>query len=163
MRRFVAFVVVLVTAAAMLGAYPATARAGDLVPFKGSTEYVLVPGDPTETSHVFVGTGVATHTGRSRTFATVVPHRDAPHPYYSVDATITAANGDKIIVSGMAFFTSLDLTTGTATATGAVDITGGTGRFDGATGTIYIDDKFTLDAHGNVIADDQTLEGSISF
>lgn len=139
------------------------------VPFKGSTDYTRSP-DPAQPGR-FDGTGIGTYTGRSTTVAFIVPQFDQDnHPigYLVREGVITAANGDQISISGEATFTSYNYTPGTggtATATGWVDITGGTGRFAGATGRLNFEDEFTLDSNGRVYSDHQTItEGSwISF
>ena len=125
------------------------------VPFKARTDYT--PSEPG--SLTFVGTGTGTHTGKFTAIASVTTYLDLTG--YSVSAVVTAANGDQINFSGNATFTSFSSTTATATGTG--EITGGTGRFEGATGDVTFNDNFTVVNGTTIVSDHQTTEGSISF
>jgi hypothetical protein len=163
MKPFVVFVVVLVAAAAVLGAYPATVRADHPVPFKGTMDYAFTGPGPGN-SREFDGVGVGTHTGLSTVVAFVVPHRDPRN--YDVSGTITAANGDQIFfVNGHATFNPIDPQHPLiATADGTAEIMGGTGRFTNATGEFSFHDEFTLDpVTGRVSTDHQTYKGVISY
>jgi hypothetical protein len=154
MKPFVVFVVVLVAAAAVLGAYSATVKADHAVPFKSATYYEL-QGNLEDGSHLFVGTGVGSHIGRSTTVAYVLTNRPVG---YSVHGTITAANGDEINFSGGAKFTSPTTTQGT------VSLMGGTGRFENATGVFNYEEVLTYDpTHTFVIAVQQAGTGLISY
>ena len=134
----------------------ATPAAAVTVPFKGSIDYTRIGPGSEPGSLVFIGTGHATHTGLSTIDAVVVPHREETPPTYSVSGVITAANGDQINFSGNATFTS------PTTAIGTAEITGGTGRFENATGVLDFTDEFAM-ADGVIVADHQTITGSISF
>lgn len=81
----------------------------------------------------------------------------------SNDGTITAANGDVVMVemdpANPYRFVSVDFSTGEFESTGGSFIVGGTGRFDGATGS------FTIKGTGNVFVPGSAVfvaEGMIS-
>ena len=149
MKPFVVSIVVFVTAAAMLGASPATVGADQAVPvpFKGRAEYTLTAVEPDGTLR-YIGTGHATHLGLFTADASLFPHGDGT---FSVTAVFTAANGDQLFFIGEGEFTTPTSVLGTAT------ITGGTGRFEGATG-----DAVFMDVTSVVLVD-QTFEGTIRF
>jgi hypothetical protein len=71
---------------------------------------------------------------------------------------LTAANGDQIFVaaSGTSCF---DLSTGLVDLSGTQTITGGSGRFEGASGTLTV--AGTVNPATNTIS--YTLEGTISY
>ena len=110
------------------------AAAGEQVPFKGSLEGVvtITPLKPPYVSVLVNATGNATHLGR---FTLAIPHmvnranRSATGTYQFV-----AANGDTLTASfsGKATPTA---TRGVLSIVEAATITGGTGRFAGATGS----------------------------
>lgn len=125
-----------------LAALAVTSIAGPLVsaeqvPFKGTLEATVnvtpVPGSPPTIVDVLVeGTGNATHLGK---FTFDVPHRvnratrTASGAYH-----FTAANGDTL----SADFTGQSMPTATLGVISIMEtanITGGTGRFEGATGS----------------------------
>ena len=149
MKPLVVSIVVLVAAAALLGAYPAIAGADPAVPvpFKGRAEYTLSAVEPDGTLR-YVGTGHATHLGLFTADASLFPDGDGK---FSATATFTAANGDQLFLIAEGAFTSPTSVVGTAT------ITGGTGRFEGATG-----DADFVDITSIVLVD-QTFEGTIQF
>ena len=125
-----------------LAALAVTAIAGPLaaaeqVPFKGSLDGVVtvtpVPGGPPTTVDVLVeGTGNATQLGQ---FTLTIPHRvDRATRTASGSYHFTAANGDTL----SADFTGQSMPTATLGVISIAEtatITGGTGRFDGATGS----------------------------
>src|SRR5262249_17023622 len=98
MKPFIVSIVVLVGAAALLGAYPATAGADPTVPvpFKGRAEYTLTAVEPDGTLR-YIGTGHATHLGLFTADASLFPHGDGT---FSVTAVFTAANGDQLFFIG---------------------------------------------------------------
>ena len=117
------------------------AAAAEQVPFKGSLEGVVthIPVDP-QTDYVVVdATGTATHLGQ---FAVTVPHfvnnttRTATGLYQ-----FTAANGDTLTAqfTGQASPTA---TPGVIYIVETATITGGTGRFAGATGSFVVERLF---------------------
>ena len=150
MKPLVVSIMVLVTAAALLGASPATVGADPAVPvpFKGRAEYTLTYAAPDGSVLVYNGTGHATHLGLFTADASLFPHGDGT---FSATATFTAANGDQLFLIAEGAFTSPTSVLGTAT------ITGGTGRFEGATG-----DADFMDITSIVLVD-QTFEGTIQF
>ena len=95
------------------------------VPFKGRFLLDLTNG--------VVGTGVATHVG---SFTLVALDNQEGFPYITGTVTITAANGDEIFVTHTGYFQ--DLGNGRAVADFDNTITGGTGRFAGASGRFAI-------------------------
>jgi hypothetical protein len=127
---------VALTVLSILGfAHPALA--GILVPFNGELDGVVTHTavDP-QTDYVVVdATGTATQLGR---FGVVAPHyvntttRTASGAY-----EFTAANGDKVYASftGQATPTA---TPGVISIVETATITGGTGRFEGATGGFVV-------------------------
>jgi hypothetical protein len=136
----VALVFVALTSLAAPGA--ADAAAGGLVPFKGTLEGVetasINPGPPPTATIQGVGTGHATHLGR---FTYDNPHTvDLLALHGCGTWTFTAANGDTLTASGCGDATVVSGTPPTAVLsiveTG--EITGGTGRFAGATGSFTV-------------------------
>lgn len=131
-----------VIAAALLLCLAGPVAAGDQVPFQGtlSGTVTVTPLTPPIASVEIDGTGVATQLGR---FTLDVPHivnqatRIATGTY-----EFTAANGDTLTASfsGQATLVAPGVLTVAETAT----ITGGTGRFDGATGSFTSERTFTV-------------------
>jgi hypothetical protein len=124
-------------ASAVTGAAATEAKGGSALPFKGtlqSTEYVVSGDDASDVRHLD-GTGSATHLGRFTLSADFTVIRATGNA--TGTATWTAANGDEIRVSvvGHGDIVVFPIVTITETHT----ITGGTGRFADATGTITIE------------------------
>ena len=149
MKPLVVSIVVLMAAAALLGASPATVGADPAVPvpFNGRAEYTLTAVEPDGTLR-YIGTGLATHLGLFTADASLFPDGDGK---FSATATFTAANGDQLFLIAEGAFTSPTSVVGTAT------ITGGTGRFEGATGGADFMDITSI------VLVDQTFEGTIQF
>jgi hypothetical protein len=126
------------------------ASAGDEVPFKGQADEVITGTEQAPDGlHITVfATGQATHLGSFTRNANVVVHPDA-----EVVGTLvwTAANGDQLFADLVAAFISPTAAAGTYT------FTGGTGRFENATGEA---DFETVTSDG--IHFDLTFEGTIS-
>lgn len=86
--------------------------------------------------------GIMTHVGKYTGVDNVPPEFIAPTPECGCDfiqlgdETITAANGDKIYTKSTSYITIVDASSGTYT--GTWEITDGTGRFAGATGSATI-------------------------
>ena len=125
-----------------LAALAVTSIAGPLVaaeqvPFKGTLDATVtvtpVPGSPPTIVDVLVeGSGNATHLGK---FTFDIPHRvNRATRTASGSYHFTAANGDMLSAdfSGQSMPTA---TLGVISITETATITGGTGRFDGATGS----------------------------
>ena len=138
-----------------------SAAAGEQVPFEGTLEgtYTTTPVDPSVPLIVFnhlEATGNASHLG---TFAYDFPHivDRTVRPSTGIgSATFTAANGDKVFadIVGEATLIVPGLLSGVEHGT----ITGGTGRFAGATGSFVIErliDNFNFTTVGS-------FEGTIS-
>jgi hypothetical protein len=109
--------------------------AGEQVPFRGRLEgsftSTLIPGNPPIVSAFVEGTGNATHLGRFR-FANQHQVNLATR-FLTGSYTLIAANGDRLFAnfSGQASATP---TPGVLAVVETVTISGGTGRFAGATG-----------------------------
>jgi hypothetical protein len=111
------------------------ALAGDLVPFKGTwqgqTQSAVPTADPDVVLVISAGEGRATHPGR---LMMVSPHYTTISTFaVEGEQIFTAANGDMLT----AHFTGQFVPTpdGALEATLPCTITGGTGRFAGATGS----------------------------
>ena len=148
MKRFFVFLVAVLTAAAMLGAFPAIVGADPGVPFKARAEL-------TRTSlqelggtllMTFVGTGNSTHLGRFTEDASVIVRGDGS---FSATVVLTAANGDQVFKSAE----------GASVSAGTFTVNGGTGRFMNATGAGVVM-HVSSDGFAHVA---QTFEGTIEF
>ena len=138
--------------------------AGEQVPFKGSfTGVVTVTGGPTDSiwSAAVDATGNATHLGQ---FTLAIPHQvnrgtsPFPFPWTSTGSyQFVAANGDTLFASFTGQVSSTP-TPGVLAAVEIATITGGTGRFAGATGS------FVTERWYDTIAGTTTgyFEGTIS-
>lgn len=118
--------------------------AGDQVPFKGRLDgtVTITPIDPPFVSAFIEGKGNATHLGR---FTVEIPH--IVNQAIRVGAgtyEFTAANGDVLTAdfTGQAMLVAPGVVSISETAT----ITGGTGRFAGATGSFTIERTFFVAA-----------------
>ena len=116
--------------------------AGDQLPFKGtlSATATVTPLEPPFASVVIEGTGNATQLGH---FALDFPHLvNQTTRIGSGTYTLTAANGDTLTadVTGQATL----LSPGVLAVAETGVITGGTGRFAGATGTFSVERTFFL-------------------
>jgi hypothetical protein len=152
MKSFVIFLLAILTAAAMLGSFPALGDDSDDdhgLPFKGSAELTrtsvqaLPHGDVLMT---FVGTGNGTHLGPFTEDAVVVIHVDGS---FSAIVVLTAANGDQVFKSAE----------GPSVGSGNFRVNGGTGRFRDATGSGVVKHA-SSDGFAHVA---QTYEGTIRF
>jgi hypothetical protein len=126
-------------------------------PFKGSSENQAVSAVPVDPDDVFVttlGQGNATHLGA---FTFISPHLSGLSDF-SIDGTqdFTAANGDHLFATLHGNLHPVVDETGHVFLAGTVQavITGGTGRFEGATGsfafTLFFD---TATAHSTATID----------
>lgn len=140
--RLLRLVVLLFMLAAILGLGAARqADAAEQVPFTGTftTSGVATPCGPMTLCISVRGSGEATHLGRTQMTKSVVLHLTfEPCPggtvnHYTVEQTLTAANGDTLTMSGSGTSCSGP---GGLVATGTFSVTDGTGRFSGASGTI---------------------------
>ena len=146
------------TAAALLLSLAGPASAGDQVPFKGTLAGTasVTPLTPPIVAVEIQATGTATHIGR---FTLEAPHVVNQATLTAVGTyLITAANGDTITADLAGTAVMVDppnVIAVTETAT----VTGGTGRFAGATGSIQVERVFNR-ATGVTTG---TLQGWISF
>jgi hypothetical protein len=116
--------------------------AGDQVPFRGtlSGTVTVTPLTPPNASVLIEGSGVAAQLGR---FTLEVPHEVNQATRIAVGTYVfTAANGDTLTATftGQATLVAPGVLTVSETAT----ISGGTGRFDGATGSFTAERTFTV-------------------
>jgi hypothetical protein len=120
-----------------VSALPVRASAGQLVPFRGGLEGLVThtPVDATTDFVVVEATGAATQLGR---FELTAAHfvntaaRTAAGTY-----EFTAANGDTLSANFTGRASPTDVP-GVIAVVETVTITGGTGRFEGATGTFTV-------------------------
>jgi hypothetical protein len=130
----------LIAAALLLSLAPRVS-AGEQIPFKGtlSGTAVITPLNPPIVSVAIDATGTATHIGR---FTLAAPHVVNQATLTAVGTyLITAANGDTItadLAGTAAMVEPPNVLAITETAT----VTGGTGRFAGATGSIQVERVF---------------------
>lgn len=141
-------------------------RTVKLVPFKASQ--TQTPGDPSgiacpagETPGLATAEGTGTHLGNFT--SVVITCVNGPAGVWSrVDGTFTAANGDQLEIEmdavNFARVIFFDPSTGDFISAGGLNVVGGTGRFDGATGSM------TFRSTGNVFLPGAltTLVGEIS-
>jgi hypothetical protein len=132
MKRY-HFVASLALAVLVVVGFAGTLPAGDLVPFKGTFDgdVTVVPAPPSLFATVDA-TGHATHLGE---FTLTIPHLVNPgdgtaHGKY----TFTAANGDEVFADFFGVAEATDVF-GVLYIVETATITGGTGRFAGATGS----------------------------
>src|SRR5215470_16390973 len=130
-------VVMLIAIGAIgIGANSASAAAGDQVPFRASFSGTAAFTSPT--TAVFTGTGIATHLGLStneNNITVLGPDSSCSGGFANKNVEmLTAANGDTLVLTGPH---DVGCPTGRPNAvhgTGDWTVTGGTGRFAGATG-----------------------------
>ena len=129
------------------------------VPFKGSyeTSIAVLQGPPNLVQRVS-GTGIASHLGKSTFEATSYVTVSFPAPFaVSGERTITAANGDQLFTTFTG--TSTPVVNGMNGADLVETITGGTGRFENASGS------FTVAARNNFLTSSfrADFEGYIKY
>ena len=108
-----------------------------VVPIKGTTNCFVDLSSMTVSSHGFATGGLGHWTALGHIDKVVM---DANRAVYSGTFTVTTANGDLVFLS---FTTSWQLSTGQGTH--EIHVTGGTGRFVGASGDGIADCTITLD------------------
>lgn len=110
------------------------AASGGQVPFHGSYSGMAVLTSPTTAT--FRGKGIATYLGSSTNEASIVvtgPYSSCPGGLASDhDETLTAANGDTLML--ISYDNACPTSPGIFHGIGHWVVTGGTGRFSGATG-----------------------------
>jgi hypothetical protein len=109
-----------------------TVRAGDLVPFKGQGSFTGTSEtvDPNTGNLIITGVvaGNLSHLGRTTGTATQITF--APdYVSFTIEVTFVAANGDELFATFEGNFVDSNFD-----SEGTFSITGGTGRFDGASG-----------------------------
>jgi hypothetical protein len=141
-------------------------------PFKGDgSGTTAVSGGPSTFTSVTVGTVNSTHLGKGAYAVNATQNwglsaNCAGSPVQAVDTgsmTLTAANG--ATVTGTISGTTCELAPFNNTTYGTtltMTVTGGTGRFDGATGSIVISGLSTGPA-GGPFSDVSTMTGTISY
>ena len=132
------------------------AQAPHEVPFKGSLSgtVAVTPVDPPFFNVVITASGEATHLGR---FSLVVPHLvNFATAVGEGDFNFTAANGDVLTAH---FTGTADTSTPIFTIVEHATITGGTGRFAGATGSFTARRSYDPAAQTTT----GTIDGTISF
>jgi hypothetical protein len=131
--------VTLVALFALLGAIPTSAAASTEVPFRATLTETssAAPCGGTLLCVTVNGIGQATHLGRtSESSSPVVDTSTSPAPGCFSETrttTLTAANGDQITLAGPGQVCNTSPTTASTLDTWTV--TGGTGRFSGASGS----------------------------
>ena len=124
--------------------------AGEQVPFKGSFEGVVTvtvtPGSPPIASANVNATGVATHLGQ---FTLAIPHSVIFTPTFPRTSSgfynFVAANGDTLSASFTGLVNPIPGVPGVLAAVESANITGGTGRFAGATGDFTVERVALID------------------
>ena len=138
MRILIRFssILTIILASTMVLFTALSATAGDQVPFKSTAALMSVPaqnnaGCPVEATRMNVtGLGIASHLGTISVSEYVCLNPDLTFLAYF---TITAANGDQLTGSAVGYGVPTSQTT--FTIHGQWIFTGGTGRFQGATGS----------------------------
>ena len=154
-----------VTAVFGLLCFSGPVAGSDQVPFKGrlrttaATDPVFCGPSVCGFNATITGGGRAAHLGRYGWFSThTVSFLTSPFTVSGGDLTLTAANGDQLFgtYSGTSQFVGVDLLTFTLN----IEIDGGTGRFEGAEGSITATGE--VDASDPANPSTATLEGSLS-
>jgi hypothetical protein len=140
--------------AATIAATAIAAAKGANRPLKLEGQAVIVAGDPGELQTT-AGSGKGSHLGKVTSSGDVTFGPSSLGPTFVLGTgsqVFTAANGDQLFTSF-----SGDLNLDTLTATVPFLITGGTGRFQGASGSFTAEigadsslTSFTFDASGNI-------------
>lgn len=138
-------VLAVMTALLALG-LAAPVAAADQVPFKGSLEgtVTITPLDPPFASVLIEGTGNATQLGRYSVEFIATVNQTTRQGVGPGRLVFTAANGDTLTAEGMGQATLV--APGVLSITETASITGGTGRFAGATGSFVIERTFFVAA-----------------
>ena len=133
-RRHTLVVMLIAMATIGIGGHPASAAGTHQVPFQAS--YSGTAAFTSATTALFTGTGTARHLGRSTNVnhITVSGPASCPGGFANINIeTLTAANGDKLVLTGDHDVGCL-IAPKVVHGTGDWTVTGGTGRFAGATG-----------------------------
>jgi hypothetical protein len=133
-KRHMLVVMLIAMGTIGIGANSASAAAGHQVPFRAS--YSGTAAFTSATTALLTGTGIASYLGRStnENHITVSGPASCPSGFANINIeTLTAANGDTLVLTGDH---DQACPTGPEAVHGIGDwtVTGGTGRFAGATG-----------------------------
>lgn len=158
----------LAGALAAVGLIASVASAASAVPFQASfaETFSVYAGGPCPANAMCAaetGTGNATHMGKSsESFTAVVslPISATGCTPESSSGTLTAANGDEVFVTASGTFCQTSVSS--ATDTGTFQVTGGTGRFVGATGGGAYDSTININATWSGGTSTSTYTGTIS-
>ena len=149
------FVVSIISTAPISGA--------NSVPLKGTWSGVTVSADPSTFPVVQIvadGNGQLTHLGR---YFMTSPHTTDVFTGETIgDQIFTGANGDTL-TAFCAGFPQQDPATGIVAGGLDCDITGGTGRFEGASGSYVFFLHASPDPNGPGFVTEATIDGEISF
>jgi hypothetical protein len=134
-KRYMLVVMLIAMGTIGIGANSASAAAGHPVPFRAS--YSGTAAFTSATTALLTGTGIASHLGRSTNvnhITVIGPATSCPGGFANINVeTLTAANGDTLVLTGP-HDVGCPTRPGVVHGTGDWTVTGGTGRFAGATG-----------------------------
>jgi hypothetical protein len=136
--------------------------AHEQVPFKGTFDPIVVSSTPIDDTHVLIEFDVhilATQLGKARGPASAILDLTTLE-YVDGEATWVAANGDAIFITFAGQFVPTD-TPGLFDNVETLEIVGGTGRFDGATGACVAGGQFDVITQSAPAP--APFEGTISF
>ena len=135
-KRHLLVVMLIAMGTIGIGANSASAAAGHQVPFRASYSGTATFNSAAGTA-LFTGTGIASHLGRSTNVNNITvlgPDTSCPGGFANKNIeTLTAANGDMLMLKGP-HDVGCPIRPGVVHGTGDWTVTGGTGRFAGATG-----------------------------
>ena len=136
-KRHMLVVMLIAMGTIGIGANSASAAAGHQVPFRAS--YSGTAAFTSATTALFTGTGIASHLGSSTNVNNITvlgPDTSCPGGFANKNVeTLTAANGDMLMLKGPHDVGCPSPTDPNVVhGTGDWTVTGGTGRFAGATG-----------------------------
>jgi len=165
-RRSAVHTTLTIAVIAAAGVLAPAAIAGSQTPFSAAMSGIVDDTSCGVQTICLTGTdvGIATHLGLATlTKATIIPQQvtettcdnGALLQSYTERATLIAANGDTLTLSGGGIACPIF---GRVTATGELIVTGGTGRFTGATGSL----AESIDHNRFTQAETVTLHGTIS-
>ena len=139
---------------------PSPVQAGDQVPFRASwdAQIEITPLNPPLVAVSGLGEGRATHLGRmtAQSIAEVVNLATGEG---AASYRFTAANGDEVHVNFV--FTAIPISATTFAIQGVWQETGGTGRFDGASGSGSYEGKVEFTGPVNAVGHFE-MQGTIS-
>ena len=135
-KRHILVVMLIAMGTIGIGANSASAAAGHQVPFRASYSGTAAFNSATGTA-LFTGTGIASDLGRSTNVNNITVLSgpvNCPGGFANKNVeTLTAANGDQLMLTGP-HDVGCPTRPGVVHGTGDWTVTGGTGRFAGATG-----------------------------